>query len=385
MYFGFMISEPTYLAAKLISSPLQEHFEQQFGREDKNDNGRSLAPDQFVIEGIIDAAFWASLRHEEGYVPKISMAYLPPAIDENNLVFEEMQRLTPHNLVKLSPAVISPGIHLGIWRDKDNLYIWGTTHSIPPSCFVLEVIEAGLLVVKQKNNDIGAKFINIAMLKGNQIKLVDERQWGFFVDRPDMLTALLGFQVSAEIGEDANILVEFALAMRRHGRGALMLIVPNHHDHWLKSIVHPIKYKFEPPYPVVPKDLEGENDSHYADGYSGQLRRSIDSIAGFTAVDGATVLTRDHRLLAFGTKVTRVDGRKPVKQILYSEPTMAGERELRGISDIGGTRHLAAAQFAYDQHDGMAMVASQDGLFTVFAWSDELGIVHAHRIDMLLM
>lgn len=381
-----MISEPTYLAAKMVSSVLHEHFEQQVVQVGNKVKKNPLAPEQFVIEGIIDAAFWASLRHEEGYVPKISIAFLPPTtIGENNLVLEKTQRLTPHNLVKLSPAVILPGVHLGVWRDQDSLYIWGTTHSVPPFCFVLEVIEAGLLVVKQKNKDIGAKFINVAMLRGNQIKLVDEKQWGLFNDRPDILTALLGFPVSPEQGEDANILVEFALAMRRHGRGALMLVVPNHDEGWLKSIVQPIRYKFAPPYSVVPKDLGSDNDNRYADGYQGQLRRSIDSIAGFTAVDGATVITRDHHLLAFGTKVARVDGRKPVKQILYSEPTAGGKRALRSIAELGGTRHLAAAQFAYDQHDALAMVASQDGFFTVFAWSDKLEIVHAHRIDMLLM
>jgi DNA integrity scanning protein DisA with diadenylate cyclase activity len=51
----------------------------------------------------------------------------------------------------------------------------------------------------------------------------------------------------------------------------------------------------------------------------------------------------------------------------------------------GGTRHLAAAQFVYDQKDAIALVASQDGQFTVFAWSVEMQMVHAHRIDVLLL
>jgi DNA integrity scanning protein DisA with diadenylate cyclase activity len=51
----------------------------------------------------------------------------------------------------------------------------------------------------------------------------------------------------------------------------------------------------------------------------------------------------------------------------------------------GGSRHLAAAQFVSDQHDAVALVASQDGQFTVFAWSVELSMVHAHRIDVLLL
>jgi hypothetical protein len=55
------------------------------------------------------------------------------------------------------------------------------------------------------------------------------------------------------------------------------------------------------------------------------------------------------------------------------------------VSDIGGTRHVSAAQFAQDQADAMALVASQDGRFTVFAWSQVDAMVHAHRVDALLL
>jgi len=48
-------------------------------------------------------------------------------------------------------------------------------------------------------------------------------------------------------------------------------------------------------------------------------------------------------------------------------------------------RHLSAAQFVHDQHDAVALVASQDGKFTVFAWSPCEGMVHAHRVDTLLL
>jgi DNA integrity scanning protein DisA with diadenylate cyclase activity len=54
-------------------------------------------------------------------------------------------------------------------------------------------------------------------------------------------------------------------------------------------------------------------------------------------------------------------------------------------SQLGGTRHLSAAQFAHDQRDAIALVASQDGRFTVFAWSDYEQMVHAHRIETLLL
>jgi len=39
----------------------------------------------------------------------------------------------------------------------------------------------------------------------------------------------------------------------------------------------------------------------------------------------------------------------------------------------------------HDQHDALALVASQDGYFTVFSWSTLLEMVQAHRIDTLLL
>jgi len=51
----------------------------------------------------------------------------------------------------------------------------------------------------------------------------------------------------------------------------------------------------------------------------------------------------------------------------------------------GGTRHLSAAQFVYDQRDALALVASQDGRFTIFAWSPCEEMVHGHRVDTLLL
>jgi hypothetical protein len=54
-------------------------------------------------------------------------------------------------------------------------------------------------------------------------------------------------------------------------------------------------------------------------------------------------------------------------------------------TQLGGTRHLSAAQFVHDQHDAVALVASQDGRFTVFAWSPCEGMVHGHRVETLLL
>ena len=38
----------------------------------------SPKPDAVAIEEIVSAAFWASLRREEGKPPKVSLAFVPP-------------------------------------------------------------------------------------------------------------------------------------------------------------------------------------------------------------------------------------------------------------------------------------------------------------------
>ena len=115
------------------------------------------------------------------------------------------------------------------------------------------------------------------------------------------------------------------------------------------------------------------------------MRKAIDTVGGFTAVDGATIITRQYELIAFGAKIARSAMSTPVDQIVTTEPVVGGSEQFIHPGQIGGTRHLAAAQFVYDQRDAIALVSSQDGRFTIFSWSPCEGIVHAHYVDALLL
>jgi hypothetical protein len=115
------------------------------------------------------------------------------------------------------------------------------------------------------------------------------------------------------------------------------------------------------------------------------LYTEVENIAGLTAVDGAMVISRDFNVYTFGAKITRKENSKAIDTILYIEPIDGGEATEKFVGDLGGTRHLSAAQFIYDQRDSLAMVASQDGHFTVFSWSGIAQKVQAHRIDTLLI
>ncbi len=68
-----------YAPARTISPKLQTYFARQ--REEAQRRGqKDLAPlpEAETIEAMVDASFWASLRREEGYVPRISLAYASP-------------------------------------------------------------------------------------------------------------------------------------------------------------------------------------------------------------------------------------------------------------------------------------------------------------------
>jgi hypothetical protein len=112
---------------------------------------------------------------------------------------------------------------------------------------------------------------------------------------------------------------------------------------------------------------------------------AVDAIAGLTAVDGAALISDQYELLAFGAKIGRRDGGGRVEYVVVTEPIVGNVASVVQPLELGGTRHLSAAQFVYDQHDSITLVASQDGGFTVFAWSPCEEMVHAHRVETLLM
>ncbi len=375
----------TYPAAQIVAPKAHQHFARHL--EQARARGIELVaalPDQACIETMISATFWASLRREEGYVPKISLAYLPPEHDQHPLTLEHPLPMSPAVLTKIAAVVEKPGIHLGVWSHEGKLSIWGATHNIPTFCFVLEVVEPGLMVIKHHRGEQSGKYVNVAVLEGDQVKFVDESA-SSLPDCPELLKSLLGFDSPASWVDSVNVLVQLAVAMRSHGRGGLLLMVPPASQHWRESIVHPMPYAVSPPYQGLAEVMRATGKGRAADSWRGALKEAVDAIAGLTAVDGATVLTDEYETLAFGAKIQRRRGSPPVESVMVTEPVEGLPAKQYAASELGGTRHLSAAQFVHDQRDSIALVASQDRRFTVFAWSPCEGSVHAHRVETLLL
>jgi hypothetical protein len=375
-----------YPARRSVAERVRTHFVRHLEQASPESTSPvacvAAPPDLDSLEALIDVAFWTSLRREEGYVPIISLALVGPDETPSGLRFAEPLGLEPATLAKVAPAVERPGIHLGVSRIGGRLCVWGATRILPAYCLVLEVAAPGLLVIKQHRGG-EHKFANIAVLEADLVKIVDEEA-SSLPDCPSLLSSLLGFDTPASWTDSVNVLVQLSVSMRAHKRGGLLLVVPAGSDKWRESIVTPIKYELNPPFSVL-ADLMLEKAVDRDRLWQDALGRAIEGVAGLTAVDGATIVTDKHELLAFGAKITRRRGSPPVELTAVTEPIEGGAPMIGHPSSLGGTRHLSAAQFVHDQRDAVALVASQDGRFTVFAWSPCEEMVHAHRVETLLL
>lgn len=382
-----MNGRTTYQAAIEVAPIVERHFARQLrGAMLRGESNLAPQPEASTIEAIVDASFWASFRPEEGRFPKISIAYLSPWQAGQPLVFEKSLPLNAAVLTKLAPAVERPEIHLGVWKEDNELRVWGATRRVPSFCLVVEDIEPGLLVIKHRRVSGFGKYANVAVLKGEQVKVIDE-QGTSLPDCPQLLKSLLAFTSSAANGNQhsLNALVQLAASMRAHGHGGALLVVPTATDRWRESIAHPIIYSTVPSYTALSELLRDKLPEERDRDWENAVRKAVDTIAGLTAVDGATVINQQYEVLAFGAKIRRPEGSVPVDKWVVTEPVVGNQPVVVPPTEHGGTRHLSAAQFVHDQRDGLALVASQDGRFTVFAWSPCEEMVHSHRVEALLM
>jgi hypothetical protein len=388
------MSQFAYAAATAVAPAIHAHLQHHLQlAAQRHERQVASLPSAETLAAMIDVAFWASLRREEGYLPRISLAAVSPDETPHPLLFDQPLPLDAAILTRVAPAVERPGVHLAVASSGGQLVVWGIARTMPKYACVIEVAEPGLLVIKHHRGEELAKYANLAVLQGDRIRIVDE-QASALPDCPAVVSALLGFESTGAWVGSMGILVQLAVSMRAHRRGGLLLVVPPERPSWRDSVVQPMLYEVRPAFgelstlalPFPSSNADGGVVTEVAQRTSrDDLTRAIDAVAGLTAVDGATILTSDYKLLAFGAKVTRRRGSSTVEQVTVTEPIRGGTAAVVSPSQLGGTRHLAGAQFVNDQQDAIALVASQDGRFTIFAWSPCETMVHAHRVEALLL
>jgi hypothetical protein len=287
-------------------------------------------------------------------------------------------------LTKIAPGFERAGIHLGVWCKNEELYVWGATFQIPNLCFVIDVSEPGLVVIKHRRSDAFGKFSNVAVLTGDEVKILDDYNAGL-PDCPSLLKTMLDQGPTAGNNDTLNVLLQLSVSMRAHKRGGTLLYVPSGSDTWRESLRQPLHHSIDPAFSGLSDRMQENVSETNFTVWRNAISKEVEIISGLTAIDGAIVMNDKYELLAFGEKIRRRTDGDPLEQVFMTEPVLGGQAQVVDQAQNGGTRHLSAAQFVFDQRDAMALVASQDGKFTVFTWSECENMVQAHRIDALLL
>ena len=235
-------------------------------------------------------------------------------------------------------------------------------------CFVLEVDRAGRARHQAPARHRGTKYVNVAVLEGNQLKVLDERG-GKPARLPSVLTALLGFDASS--GEAVNVLIELAVSMRAHGRGgALLDRAVGQPQAWLSNRPTDFVRHFHALLRavtlalgdtggggqlailmVVPKIFKRRPRG--GPEWQDTLHRVVDVVAGLTAVDGATVLSDRTEVLAFGARSPGGPGSPPRRAVVVTEPIEGTYRAACTRLSSGGPGTSPPRSSCQDQRDAV--------------------------------
>jgi hypothetical protein len=337
------------------------------------------SPEHF--NDIVETSFWASLRKEEGSFASFAVAYEEKAVDPWTIVFEEPKPFDVENLAKLSPAMGNLKAAAKVYPSVSGaLEIWGAANYYD-SPLKVKVLEPGRIIVSY--------FIkNIAVISGEESFFIKDS----LHDRSDVIWSGLGLgdsdrYFSPYVDLRVMTLLNTLRTMRSLERGGSLIILPED-EKWRNSVTS-IKYAASPLQYAMHGLIKQHNESRSPDDYTNEafelrtriffeLERLTDSLAQLTAVDGATLVSRQMDVVGFGAKI-KYDPKADAPQIVYKIDPLEYEGAIREVklSAYGGMRHQSAAHFVSENRDAIALVVSQDGNVTAFVWSDKVGTAGA--------
>src|SRR5258707_13710519 len=119
------MNAPLYAAARSSAAGLVDYFARHAATGSSSAAAGAGLPDAATVEALIDAGFWASLQREEGYVPELSLAFLPPERAVRPLMLAPSLPPRPRALARLAPPPERPGIPPAACPHKGGLPLRG--------------------------------------------------------------------------------------------------------------------------------------------------------------------------------------------------------------------------------------------------------------------
>ncbi|WP_136810340.1 putative sensor domain DACNV-containing protein [Desulfosediminicola flagellatus] len=349
-------------------------------------SGHEAVPASGHLEAIIDSAFWTSFSKDEGNEVTVSLFYTQAEQSFDAFLFDNPIPFDVKTLVKLGAALENPRADIGVWPDENGeLKIWGfktRSENVIIANLWIQALGPGRVLITFGGKSLGALISNRAV----------------FVDHSNLMRTIIPqLELPTDLQTDKTMnmlrytsLLTTARAMRGHGRGGTLLVVPDS-EAWRKSVDSPVPYTggasfLESDYDVTKKPTllapvtdfisaliktkEGSQREKYSK-MRAQLEQQCRHIARLTAVDGALAMTFDRFVFCFGAKIIAAEGQERPATIRILKPVEGHVSSVVNFTDIGGTRHQSAALFAHAQPGSVAIVVSQDGDVTFFTTDPE--------------
>jgi hypothetical protein len=366
--------------------------------------GRSLAgsSEQLTparLAELVETAFWASLRSNEGRATRVRMTIVNPEDIQDATVFTTRVAYDESQVAKLAPAVPEGGCLLVSSCDR-GWEIWGFGRSwlVPSvSAVTLEISEPGAVRL-----GLG-RYQPLAVLNGRSNSFLAANSYDLAFVMKSVLRKVLPYNDPFEtqaVWSECVALKALARMIIVSGHGGLVLIVPGETGSWENSL-NPFAYRFKTPNSTVRDGIRQQLKKQFAEGgvhpatlqheptdklkctatgeliqhawYSEQDVRAIASLAG---VDGAIVMTRSLQVLGFGAKLS---GDSTADKVTVFRAASGGQREVLEVRELGGTRHQSAAQFVARNPDTASIVISHDRHLSIMHWNDEIKQVEVIR------
>jgi hypothetical protein len=356
---------------------------------------------------LIEAAFWASLRSDEGRTTRVSVAVAVPGTFHDVLALATPVVYDEAQIAKLAPAVPRGGC-LVVSVSSDGWHIWGFGRSRPASALdavTIEVTEPGTVRV-----GVGP-FQPYILLNGRSNPIIA----GTGIDLAHFLQRVLRKALPAAdilesqaIWRESLVLAVLAKTIVADGHGGMLLIVPTETGPWRGSL-SPFAYEFATPDSTirdgirralsdmntqgellqrlsqadVPADLKNlvtgavEQRAWYGE-------REVQAVASLAGVDGAIVMTQDLRVLGCGATIA-VAGDVVPRVCMFRPGPGSQDVVISPLEKLGGTRHQSGARFVDANRDSVAIIVSQDRHMSVVHWDDANDAVSVVRNTEWLM
>ena len=351
----------------------------------------TITPDQ--LAGLIEGAFWASLRTSEGRPTHFSATLVRRHSDRAAMAFADAIPFEEEHIAKLTPALPAGGTML-VSIAGGGFEIWGFGRRQMDGWTVsLDVSEAGVIRVG------AGPYQPFAVLDGRldpiisatRIRLPHYLQGKLKKTSPtnDIIETQAVWHESIALGDLARVILA-------EGHGDTLLIVSDDSGSWQASL-DPFAYRLAKPDTTIHDGIRqqlrttqarvqamGEiSKLDIADETKNLLLKSLPAApwdivnivrptASLAAVDGAVVITQDLRVLGFGAKIAAGN----VATVNIFLPLQSGQDIVpTPVERCGGTRHQSAARFVNANRDAVAVVISQDRHLSVFNWDATMDAV----------